>query len=87
MSGTVCGHEEVKNVIVASPPLVSPAIILSTDFTITFSFVLPSQIQTLDAVMQRRRLIDISEHVASILQSDVFVSLTTHQPIVHYSMV
>ncbi len=46
MSGTVCDHEEVKNGIVASPPLISPAIILSTDFTITFSFVPPSQIKT-----------------------------------------
>lgn len=84
MSGTVVDHEEVKNGIVASPPLISPAIILSTDFTITFSFVPPSQIKTLDTVLQRRGLIDISEYVASILYH-VFVSLTTRQLVVQYS--
>ena len=56
MIGTVCDHEEVKNCIVASPPLISPAIILSTDFTIMFPFVLPSQTQT-GTVMQRRGLL------------------------------
>lgn len=40
MSGTVCDHEEVKNGIVAVPPLIWPAIIFSTDFTILFPFVL-----------------------------------------------
>lgn len=52
MSGTVRDHEEVKNAIVASPPLIWPAIILSTDFTITFPFVLPSQIKTVEAVIE-----------------------------------
>lgn len=71
MSGTVCDHEEVKNGIVASPPLISPAIILSPNFTITFSFVPPSQIKILDTVLQGRGLIDISEYVGSIWY-DVF---------------
>lgn len=66
MSGTVCDHEKVKNVIVASPPLISPTIILST---IKFPFVLPSQLKMRDTVMQKRALIDISKHVASILHS------------------
>lgn len=56
MIGTVCDHEEVKNCIVDSPPLILPAIILSTDFTITFPFVLPSQTET-GTVMQRRGLL------------------------------
>lgn len=85
MSGTVCDHEEVKNVIVASPPLISTTIILSTDFTITFPFVLPSQIKTL-----KRSYAEEGTHwhiracCLHFSQSDVFVSLTTHQRIVHY---
>lgn len=64
MRGTVCDHEEVKNGIVARTPLIWPAIILSTEFTIAFPFVLPSQIKTLDTVMYGGGVIDVSEHVA-----------------------
>ncbi len=69
MIGTACDHEEVKSCIVVSPPLVSPAIILSTDFTITFRFVLHSQTKTLETVTQRMGLLDISEQAESILHS------------------